>query len=84
MTVVVDAKSLTAYSTHTEAVFMMDKSVKTKAPKVDEGKENAYRDGKLVMWGQNNQFPQEVLKDARKNTIIGTIIDQKARIAFEG
>ena len=45
--------------------------------------EKSMRDGKLVPWGDNNQFPQTVLKECRKNTIIGSALDQKARIAYE-
>ena len=39
--------------------------------------------GELVPWGVNNDFPQKVLKEIRKNTIIGPTLKKQAEIAYD-
>lgn len=70
------------YSEGLEAAVKTGIDKKTKII-VPDTKENAQHDGKIVMWGNDNLFPQNILKEARKNTIIGTTLDKQARIAYE-
>jgi hypothetical protein len=37
----------------------------------------------IVMWGTDNLFPQRVLKEIRKNTIIGPTLKKQAEIAYD-
>lgn len=39
--------------------------------------------GQIVPWGLNNDFPQKVLKEIRKNTIIGPTLKKQAEIAYD-
>lgn len=69
-----------AYSEITSAVVTTN-ALPTR-PRVSD--ENSQLEGKVVPWGDDNLFPQNVLKECRKNTIIGTTLDKQARIAIEG
>ena len=39
--------------------------------------------GKIVPWGVDNIFPQRVLREIRKNTIIGPTLKKQAEIAYD-
>src|SRR5690606_13784410 len=39
--------------------------------------------GKIVPWGVDNMFPQRVLREIRKNTIIGPTLKKQAEIAYD-
>ncbi|MEM8564942.1 MAG: hypothetical protein AAGF85_00680 [Bacteroidota bacterium] len=79
--IIVNDNASVIYSEGLEAVVKTNHK-KTKII-VPDTKENAQHDGKIVMWGSDNLFPQKLLKEARKNTIIGTTLDKQARIAYE-
>jgi hypothetical protein len=37
----------------------------------------------LIMWGADNLLPQQILKQIRKNTIVGPTLQKKAEIAYD-
>ncbi len=39
--------------------------------------------GKIVPWGLDNAFPQRILREIRKNTIIGPTLKKQAEIAYD-
>lgn len=45
--------------------------------------EKSQADGKIVFWGTDNLFPQKVLKEIRKNSIIGTTLKRQAEMAYD-
>lgn len=69
-----------AYSEISSAIITTN--VLPTRPKVST--EKSQLEGKVVPWGDDNLFPQNILKECRKNTIIGTTLDKQARIAIEG
>ena len=52
------------------------------SPKVKENFSNST--DKIAKWGEDNLFPQTVYKEARKNTIIPSTLDWKARALYSG
>lgn len=83
--IVLNDTATVAYSSSLQAAITTGvKPAKVKKVIVPDSKENAPQDGEIVQWGSDNLFPQTVLKDSRKNTIIGTTLDKMARIAYEG
>ncbi len=50
-------------------------------PKVPSDKSNV--SSEIVQWGTDNLFPQRVLKEIRKNTIIGPTLKKQAEIAYD-
>jgi hypothetical protein len=45
---------------------------------------SATRSGKVAIWGDNNLFPQEVVAACRKNTLVPSTLDWKARALYAG
>jgi len=39
---------------------------------------------KMASWGDNNDFPQKVIEDIRKDPEIGTMLDKQARLLYSG
>lgn len=39
---------------------------------------------KMAPWGDNNDFPQKVIEDVRKDPEIGTLLDKEARLLYSG
>lgn len=73
------AGAMVAYSADSSAVY----SVKEKPTRVRVPDDKSGKEGKIIPWGEDNLFPQTVLKECRKNTIIGPTIDKQSRIAYE-
>lgn len=40
--------------------------------------------GKMAKWGDENNFPQKVIEDVRKDPEIGTLLDKEARLLYSG
>ena len=40
--------------------------------------------GDMALWGDNNDFPQRVIEDVRKDPEIGTLLDKQARLLYSG
>jgi len=41
-------------------------------------------DGKIAKWDANNDFPQKVITDVRKDPEIGTLLNKQARLLYSG
>ena len=79
--VVVNSTATVAFSKASASVYSMNSKSKPTEVKVPDDKSG--KEGKIIPWGEDNMFPQTVLKECRKNTIIGPTLDKQARIAFE-
>ncbi|WP_057935860.1 hypothetical protein [Algoriphagus resistens] len=69
------------YSKATGNVFQTVDSKAHNPIKVPVQKSNATSE--IVPWGIDNCFPQRVLREIRKNTIIGPTLQKKAEIAYD-
>lgn len=54
------------------------------APKPTTPIEKQTGSQEIANWGESNDFPQQVLKDIAKNTIVGPALDFKARALYSG
>ena len=79
--IVINHTAGVAYSAASETVYSTNAKSKPTSVKVSDDKSG--KEGKIIPWGEDNLFPQTVLKECRKNTIVGTTLDKKARIAYE-
>lgn len=50
----------------------------TSSPIKEEGS------SKMALWGDDNDFPQKVIEDVRKDPEIGTLLDKQARLLYSG
>ncbi|AWW32442.1 hypothetical protein DN752_21105 [Echinicola strongylocentroti] len=69
------------YSQRSGYVYQTIEKKAVKPLKVDPMK--SHEDSYIVPWGVNNNFPQKVLKEIRKNTIIGPTLKKQAEIAYD-
>jgi hypothetical protein len=69
------------YSKATGNVFQTVDSKAHNLIKVPTQKSNATAE--IVPWGADNLFPQKILREIRKNTIIGPTIKKQAEIAYD-
>lgn len=62
-----------------KAAVTVDQPKRYTSPKIkDEGS------GKMALWGDSNDFPQQVILDVRKDPEIGTLLDKQARLLYSG
>jgi hypothetical protein len=69
------------YATKSGNVYQTVKPREHDPIKVPTEKSNVT--GEIVPWGINNDFPQKVLKEIRRNTIIGPTLKKQAEIAYD-
>lgn len=69
------------YSKSTGNIFQTVDKKALKPLKVPTQK--SFVTGEIVPWGVDNLFPQKVLRELRKNTIIGPTLAKKAEIAYD-
>lgn len=69
------------YSQRSGNIYQTVDNKAKKTVVVSEEKSNA--DGKIVPHGKDNLFPQKVLKELRKNSIIGSTLKRQAEIAYD-
>lgn len=53
-------------------------------PKTTYSKTETHQTGKMAFWGEMNSFPQDVIRDVRKDPEIGTLLDKEARLLYTG
>jgi hypothetical protein len=78
---IINENATVVYSETNGVVYSV--GVKNKPTTVKVTDDKSGKEGKVIPWGDNNDFPQVVLEECRKNTIVGATIDKKARIAYE-
>lgn len=69
------------YSKASGNIFQTVEKKALKPVKVPNEKSNIT--GDLIPWGINNDFPQKVLKEIRKNSIIGPTLKKQAEMAYD-
>lgn len=78
--IVTNSSATVAYSTNLKAAFKLGNAIQHTNVKVDD---KFTLQNEIIYWGVDNLFPQNILKECKKNTIIGTTLDKQARIAYE-
>ncbi len=82
-TIVINDSATVAYSAKlSAAVSISSKKQQPTTPLVSQS--TTPNNGLLAYWGENNLFPQDVIKEVSKNTIIGSTLDWKARALYAG
>jgi hypothetical protein len=76
----IHANNGVVYSKSSTAAYKTGVKVGHTSPILSDQKSDAM--GDMVPWGADNLFPQRILKESRKNTIVGTTLDKQARIAY--
>jgi hypothetical protein len=82
----VSGDMMTAYlEEHQVSVSLASTGKKAPQPTSPQVKpSSATRSGKVAIWGENNLYPQEVLAASRKNSLIPSTLNWKAKALYSG
>lgn len=83
MSIVISEDGLSAVMKSTKAMVTIknDKSTRPTSPVVDDF---TVKNGKVARWGDDNLFPQTVIRESSSNTIIPPTLGKKTELLYSG